>query len=246
MGRKVLICGANSAIAHETAKRLAAAGDRLFLVGRDARKLSAVVADLTVRGQAEVPHLAADLDDLSRHEEIIARATEALGGLDTLLVAHGILGDQPASERDFASAHQVFHTNLLSAASLAMIAARRFAEQRGGTIAVVSSVAGDRGRQSNYVYGAAKGGLSLFLGGLRNRWQSAGVRVLTIKPGLVETPMTAHLPRSPLAARPAAIARGIERALRGRKDVVYLPWFWRPIMLVIMAIPEVVFKRLRL
>ncbi len=246
MARRVLIAGATSAIACETAKLLAADGERLFLVGRDPQKLSAVVADLAVRSGAAVPHLVADLDDLARHEEIVSRAAAALGGLDTLLVAHGILGDPSAAERDFDRARQVFHTNLLGAASLATIAAQRFAEQGGGTIAVISSVAGDRGRRSNYVYGAAKGGLSLFLQGLRNRWHAAHVRVLTIKPGLVDTPMTAHLPRSPLSARPATVARGIRRALHGRRDVVYLPWFWRPIMLVVKAIPEVVFKRLGL
>jgi NAD(P)-dependent dehydrogenase (short-subunit alcohol dehydrogenase family) len=246
MSRRVLILGATSAIAEATARLLVQDGDRLFLVGRDADRLDAIADDLGVRGGARVERLAADLDDTDRHAEILVRAADALGGLDTALIAHGVLGDPEACAREFAAAAAVFRTNLLGPVSLLTHLARRLSEQGGGTIVVISSVAGDRGRQSNYVYGSSKGALSLFLQGLRNRLHARGVRVITVKPGLVDTPMTAHLPRGPLFASPATIAAGIRRALRGRRDVVYLPWFWRPIMLVVRSIPEFLFKRLGL
>lgn len=246
MPRKVLLCGANSAIARETAKLLAADGDRLFLVARNADRLRITAQDLTVRSGREVGMLVADLDDGARHAEIVEQAAAALEGLDTLIVAHGVLGDQAACERDFAAAERVVRTNFLSAASLLTLAAERFAAQGAGTIVAIGSVAGDRGRQSNYVYGASKGALALFLQGLRNRLYAHGVRVITVKPGFVDTPMTAHLERGPLFASAAAVARGIHRAMRRGKDVVYLPWFWRPILFVIRCVPETLFKRLKL
>lgn len=136
--------------------------------------------------------------------------------------------------------------NFVSAASLLSHLANLMEKRRGGTIAVISSVAGDRGRQSNYVYGAAKAGLSAFASGLRNRLQKSGVSVVTIKPGFVDTPMTAHVKKGPLFATPEAVARGIVKAIDRRKDVVYVPGFWRPIMWLIRSIPERIFKRLSL
>jgi short-subunit dehydrogenase len=246
MPRKALIVGATSAIAQETSKLLAGDGDHLYLVGRDEAKLRGVAGDLRVRSGMDIEYLSVDLDDLERHEEIVERAAESLGGLDTVIVAHGVLGDQQACEREFVEAERVFRTNFLSAASLLTLVGKRFAAERGGTIVGISSVAGDRGRQSNYVYGASKGALSLFLQGLRNRLHAHGVTVITVKPGFVDTPMTAHLERGLLFADPAVVARGIYRAIHRGKSVVYLPWFWRPIMLVVRSIPEFVFKRLTL
>jgi short-subunit dehydrogenase len=246
MPRKVLILGATSAIAQETAKRLAADGDRLFLVGRDASRLEVVAADLRVRGAQRVETMTADLNDSSRHGEIVDRAASALEGLDTVLVAHGLLGDPERCHADFAAAREVLDTNFVSVVSVLTPIVRRFEEQGAGTIVGISSVAGDRGRQSNYHYGAAKGALTLYLQGLRNRLHPAGVHVVTVKPGFVDTPMTAHIKKGLLFAGPATIAHGIHRAIARRRDVVYLPWFWRPIMLVIRAIPERLFKRLKL
>ena len=246
MGRRVLVLGATSAIAQATARRLARDGDGLFLVARDPDRLEIVARDLEIRGARTVGRLAADLNDFARHAEIIAEAARELDGLDTVLLAHGVLGDQQRCQMSFAEAELVLRTNLLSAVSLLTILADRFEEQGAGTIVALSSVAGDRGRQSNYVYGASKGALSLFLQGLRNRLHRCGVRVLTVKPGFVATPMTAHLERGPLFAAPETIARGIHRALRHGGDVIYLPGFWRIIMGVIRAIPESLFKRLKL
>lgn len=244
--RKVMIVGATSAIARETARLFAAAGDRLFLVGRNPERLQAVADDLKVRGSSEVPTAVADLDDVSKHPELIEAAAQAMGGLDTVLVAHGVLGDQRQAESDYATTEASLRTNFLSVVSLLTPVANRFEAQGHGTIAVISSVAGDRGRQSNYVYGTAKAALSTFLSGLRNRLYRSGVNVVDIRPGFVDTPMTAHLPKGPLFVGPDVVARGIHRAIQRRSDVVYLPRFWSLIMLIIRLIPEPVFKRLKL
>ena len=244
--RKVLIIGATSAIAQETAKRFAEGGDQLFLAGRNPEKLDALAADLRVRGAAKVASMALDLNDFDRHATLVDMAYEALGGLDTVLIAHGTLSDQKACEQDFQVALRGYHTNFLGAVSLLTMLANRFEAQGHGCLAVISSVAGDRGRQSNYYYGSAKGGLSVFLQGLRNRLAPSGVQVLTIKPGFVDTPMTVDFRKGALWVGPNTIAAGIHRAIRRRSDEVYLPWFWWGIMAVIKAIPERIFKRLKL
>ncbi len=246
MSLRLLILGATSAIARATARRFAASGDRLFLVARNAERLEIVARDLEIRGAQPVGRLVADLDQVDRHAEIVETATQGLDGLDAVLLAHGVLGDPARSQTSYRAAERVLHTNFLSAVSLLTVVAGQFEEQGRGTIAAVSSVAGDRGRQSNPVYCASKGGLNIFLQGLRNRLHPHGVRVVTIKPGFVDTPMTAHLKRGPLFVTPDTIARGIERSIRRGGNVVYLPWFWRGIMTVIRLIPESIFKRLKL
>lgn len=244
--KRVVIFGATSAIARATARLLAARGDRLFLVARDATKLEATAQDLRVRGAAAVDVAVADLDDFARHEVLLNEAQRALGKLDVVLIAHGTLPDQGALERSFEATERELHTNFLSVVSLLTPLANRLEAQGEGTIAVISSVAGDRGRASNYVYGTAKGAVSLFLQGLRNRLHKSGVRVITIKPGFVDTPMTAEVKKNALFASPEAVAKGIVSALDRGRDVVYLPAFWNLIMLIIRAIPEPLFKRLKL
>ncbi|QRK13495.1 SDR family oxidoreductase [Archangium violaceum] len=244
--KKVLVLGATSAIAQSTVRLLAARGAALYLVGRNAERLDAVARDARTRGASKVETEALDLDDLAQHEALVERATVALGGLDGALLAHGILGDQEAAQRSFAEAEKVLRTNFLSAVSLLTPLANRFEAQKAGTLVVISSVAGDRGRQSNYVYGASKGALSVFLQGLRNRLARSGVAVVTVKPGFVDTPMTADVKKNALFATPDKVARGIVRAADARKDEVYLPGFWGPIMFAIRGIPERVFKRMRL
>ncbi len=244
--RKILIIGATSAIAQATAKLFAQKHDALFLVGRDAGKLEAIAADLKVQGAHKVDYTALDLNEFAQHPSMIEQANASLEGLDIVLVAHGTLDDQKACEQDYAKAEQALHTNFLSVVSLLTPIANRLEKQHYGCIAVISSVAGDRGRQSNYVYGAAKGALSIFLQGLRNRLHSANVCVLTIKPGFVDTPMTASLKKGALWAKPETIARGIYRAIKKRKNSVYLPWFWWFIMAIIKNIPEPIFKRMKL
>jgi decaprenylphospho-beta-D-erythro-pentofuranosid-2-ulose 2-reductase len=246
MMKKVLVLGATSAIAQATVRRLAARGASLYLVARNAERLDAVARDARTRGASRVETEAVDLDDFARHEPMIDRAARALGGLDGALLAHGVLGDQERAQRSYAETEKVLRTNFLSAVSLLTPLANRFEAQRAGTLVVISSVAGDRGRQSNYVYGASKGALSVFLQGLRNRLAPAGVAVVTVKPGFVDTPMTAGMKKNALFASPDAVARGLLHAADTRRDEVYLPDFWRPLMFVIRSIPERVFKRLKL
>jgi len=244
---QIMIVGATSAIAQSVARIYAESGARFFLVARDASRLDAVADDLRVRGAMSVECLAADLSDHDRHPEIIAAAFDAYSGLDTVLIAHGVLPDQPHCQESVQSTLDSLNINFLSVVSLLTPIANRFEENKRGTIAVISSVAGDRGRQSNYIYGAAKSGLDTFLQGLRNRLSKSDVHVVTIKPGFVDTPMTAHIPeRGILWAQPEDVAKGIIQAIDKQKDVVYLPRFWSLIMLIIRSIPERIFKKLSL
>ncbi|WP_257292906.1 SDR family oxidoreductase [Endozoicomonas sp. ONNA1] len=247
--KRVIIFGATSAIAEQTARQLVAQGASLFCVGRNQQKLDGVLEDLRVRaGQNQcIDGVAADLTDNGKHEELVNAAEAFLGSIDGVLIAHGTLPDQQACQDDAAVALREIETNALSVISLLTFLANRLEQQRRGVIGVISSVAGDRGRQSNYVYGAAKGMVSLFLQGLRNRLAKSGVDVVTVKPGFVDTPMTASFEKSgPLWARPEQIASGIIKAMEKGRGVVYLPWFWAGIMLVIKLIPETIFKRLSL
>jgi len=243
---RLMIIGATSAIAHQTAKHFAADGAEFFLVGRNPEKLAAVQADLEVRGAARVILHPLDLDDLGQHAALVSAAYETLGGLDAVLIAHGTLPDQTRVQASVEDTLREFNTNALSYISLLTLLAERFEQQRQGCIAVISSVAGDRGRGSNYVYGAAKGAVTLFASGLRARLSKVGVAVVTIKPGLVDTPMTTHLKKNPLYASPERVGRRIYAAMLRHEDVVYVPWFWRYIMWIIRLIPERVFKKLSL
>jgi len=244
--KKVVIFGATSAIAQATARRFAARGDVLFLVGRNPHKLSALVQDLTVRGCRGVASLSADLNDTSSHSAIFQQAVENLGGCDVMLLAHGDLGNEQDAQKDFAAALPILQTNMLSAISLCTVAANYFEARKQGCVAAISSVAGDRGRQSNYIYGTAKGALGIFLQGLRNRLFLSGVHVLTIKPGFVDTPMTASFKKGALWAQPDTIADGIIKGIDRKRNEVYLPVFWSIIMFVIRVVPEAVFKRMKL
>jgi len=246
MMRKTLIIGATSAIAQATARRFAEAGDALFLVARNADKLAATVDDLKMRGAPSISTETLDVLDYDRHKGIVDAAVEALGGLDVVLIAHGSLPDQKDCEQSAEYARKEFAVNALSTISLLTHLANYFEGKGQGTIAVISSVAGDRGRQSNYIYGSAKGMVTIFLQGLRNRLHKSGVHVITVKPGFVDTPMTAAFDKGFIWADPDQIAAGIMSAIRNNSDVVYAPWYWRVIMLVIRAIPERVFKRLNL
>jgi short-subunit dehydrogenase len=244
--RKVLIVGATSAIAEATARILAERGATLYLVARNEARLAAVAADLLVRGSPRVGSEILDANDFAAHEAMLARAESFLDGFDTVLIAHGTLSDQKACQGSVELTLREINTNALSVVALLTPIAERFAQRRAGTIAVISSVAGDRGRASNYVYGSAKALVTAFLSGQRQRLSKCGVNVVTIKPGFVDTPMTAAFDKGPLWARPESIARGIVRALDRGSGTVYLPGFWRLIMLVIRAIPESLFLRLSL
>lgn len=244
--RKILIIGATSAIARATARLFAADGASLYLVARNSERLQIVYDDLTARTTGEVYSHLLDINQIEQHKQFLEAAIHSMNGLDIVLIAHGTLPDQKACESSVETTLQEIHTNFLSAVSLLTLLANHFEKKKQGGIAVISSVAGDRGRQSNYVYGSAKGALTLFLQGLRNRLAKKGVQVLTIKPGFVDTPMTADFEKGMLWATPEVIAEGIYKAINHKRDVVYLPWFWQVIMTIIRLIPESIFKRLKL
>ena len=244
--RRVLVIGATSAIAQATARLFAADGDALFLVARNGERLQSVADDLRVRYGVQIKTSILDVTDYAAHEGLVDQVVAAHGGLDTVLIAHGTLPDQQVCEASAEQTRREIEVNALSVISLLTHLANHFENQGHGTLAVISSVAGERGRQSNYVYGSAKAAVTVFLGGLRNRLQSAGVHVLTIKPGFVDTPMTSEFRKGPLWASPEKIAAGIYKAIVKRRDVVYLPGFWRMVMRIIREVPEPLFKRLKL
>jgi len=243
---KILVLGATSGIAEATCRIWAAQGASLFLVARNPEKLAAVAADLKVRGASYVDTAVADLDDTVSHAELLAYAVNSLTGMDIAYLTHGILGDQGEAEQDFNTAAQIIHTNFMAPVSLLTWLANFCVQRHAGTLAVISSVAGDRGRKSNYLYGSSKAGLSAFLGGLRNRVDREGVTVLNIKPGPTKTAMTAGMPKSEKFADVDSVAESIVSAIDKRKDTLYVPFQWRPIMFIIRNIPERVFKKLNL
>ncbi|KLN62030.1 short-chain dehydrogenase [Kiloniella spongiae] len=244
--KKILIIGATSAIAEATARIFALRGDNLFLLARDQERLSVIANDLKVRGANDVHTWAYNASGQHDNETFFANAIEQLGGIDILFVAHGILPDQKSCEASVEHTLNAFEINATSVFAILTYFANIFEAQNHGSIAVISSVAGDRGRQSNYVYGAAKGAVSIFLQGLRHRLAKSGVQVLTIKPGFVDTPMTASFSKGALWAKPEQIARLIVRALDRKKSVVYTPWFWGGIMLIIRLVPDWIFHKTRL
>jgi len=242
--QRVVIIGATSAIAEATARQFAARGAAIFLVGRDLERLDAIAADLSVRGAHAAGTYSLDVNDSARHGAMLEAAWSSLGGVDVVLIAHGTLPDQARCEQSVDYAMQEFATNGTSTIALATAIAARLAP--GSTLAVISSVAGDRGRASNYLYGSAKAAVSAFMSGLGQSLLPKGVNVLTIKPGFVDTPMTRNFKKGALWAKPEQIAKGIMAAIDRRRAVAYLPGFWALIMFVICHIPEFIFRRLRL
>ena len=243
--QKILVLGATSGIAEATCRIWAAQGHSLFLVARNPEKLAAVAADLRVRGASYVDTAVADLDDTDQHPALLAHAINSLTGMDIAYLAHGVLGDQSQAEQDFNTAAHILHTNFMAPVSLLTWLANFCVQRHSGTLAVLSSVAGDRGRKSNYVYGSSKAGLSAFLGGLRNRVDREGVTVLTIKPGPVKTAMTASMDQKKMADVDQ-VAQTIVKAIAAKKDTLYVPFLWQPIMCIIRHIPERIFKELNL
>lgn len=246
MTRHVVILGALSEIAEATARLLAAEGAALMLVGRDRARLDAVAADLRVRGAGAV-HVA-PLDLTTGDPAALLDAWIAtLGGLDHVLLAYGQLDDRVAPERDPAAARALIEVNFGSAAGWCVAAANRLAAQGRGSLVAIGSVAGDRGRQSNFVYGASKAGLATLMEGIAHWLAPTGARAVLVKPGFVATAMTAHIVKGgPLWSTPDAVARIVRRAMDGRAVAVYAPGYWRAIMAVVRATPAAIFHRTRL
>jgi short-subunit dehydrogenase len=244
--KNVLIIGATSDIARAVAHRLAKEGSRLVLAGRSVQEVERLAADLKVRYGGQHVSLPFEATDVASHAAFFAEAVRQLDGLDGVILCYGYMADQKKAEADFGIAREMIDVNFSSCVSILHLAADYLETKRQGFICAISSVAGDRGRQSNYIYGAAKGALSLFLQGLRNRLARAEVAVITVKPGFVDTKMTYGKEGMFLVAKPDKVAGDIVKAIRKRKHVVYTPFFWRWIMLVIRLIPENIFKRLSL
>lgn len=243
--QKLVVLGATSSLAQEVQRLLAKQQKEMLLVGRSSERLSALRSDLLVRGARNVLTFQADLADVSRHVAILDYARESFPDFDSVLVTYGRMSDQQECQRSVELMLGELETNFVSAAALLTVFAQHFERRRKGSIAAITSVAGDRGRRSNYVYGSAKGALSLFLEGLRSRLHPCGVRVITIKAGPVKTAMTDHMAEAAIFADPRDVARDICRALeRESPEVLYTPWHWRLIMAAVRAIPEWLFKRL--
>jgi len=243
--QNIMIFGATSAIAEATARRFAERGDALYLLARNEERLARIADDLKIRGAHSVEFSPWDAGGVD-HTQTLDRARAVLGHIDVVLIAHGTLPDQKGCEGDAETALREININAISTLAVLTPLANWMEQQNQGTIAVITSVAGDRGRQSNYVYGAAKGMVSTFLQGLRNRLYRSGVNVVDIKPGFVDTPMTADFKKGPLWAKPERVARDIVGAIDSGKAEIYTPFFWRWIMLIIRNIPETIFKRLSL
>lgn len=244
---RALVLGANSAVAEALCRRLAADGAQLTLVARDEAQLRRSAEDLRVRGARAVAVVVLDVLDEARLVAELDHALAADPPFDLCLVAHGSLPDEPACAHDPARMREALRVNgeatLVAMARIALAMERA----RHGTLAVIGSVAGDRGRAGNATYGAAKAAVAAYASGLRQRLAPLGVRVLTVKPGFIDTPMTAHIAgKGPLWATPDRVARDIFAAVVGGRRVLYTPWFWAWIMRVLRALPERVFERLRI
>lgn len=243
---KVVILGALSGMAVEIARLYAVRGADLGLLDLSEERLAELAADLKVRGAGKIKTLAADLSASAVQEATLADFAQKLGGVDVLVLAYGILGDQARARQDLAHAADILRIDFTSAALWLLAAAKVVG--KSGTIAVFSSVAGDRGRMSNYVYGAAKGGLAVFAQGMAHDLAATGPRMLVIKPGFVITPMTEGMKRSgPLWTSAKDMARIVVAAIdKKRGPIIYTPWFWRWIMLIIRLVPSPVFHKTKL
>jgi decaprenylphospho-beta-D-erythro-pentofuranosid-2-ulose 2-reductase len=246
MSGAYLILGATSAIARATARELAARGHTLTLAGRDLAELQRDAADLQLRYGVQVFVSSFDAEAFDSHSAFLTQVVAQGGGLEGVVLAFGYLGEQSLAAQDFSETLAILQRNYVGAVSILNRCADYLAAQGHGNIIAISSVAGDRGRQSNYIYGSAKGGLSVYLQGLRNALFHRGVHVMTVKPGFVDTAMTYGMPGLFLVASPQAVAQKILQARDKKRNELYVPWFWRWIMLIIRHVPEPIFKRLKM
>lgn len=245
-GKNILVIGATSAIAQAVIRQYAEQNHHLFLVGRQESSLQSIADDAKIRGAASALIYAIDLNDVGKQAAMMHYLNEHFNPIDIVLIAHGTLPNQHACQQNVDALLHEVQTNAISTIALLTPLANKLEQQGHGTLAVITSVAGDRGRQSNYVYGSAKSMVSTFLQGLRNRLASHNVNVLDIKPGFVDTPMTADFKKGPLWAKPEQVASSIIKAIAKQKHTLYTPFFWWGIMLIIRNIPEAIFKRLSL
>lgn len=245
---RILVLGATSAIAERWCRLRAAAGDSLLLVARDGERLAAIADDLRARGAGNVLTATEDLADTGGADGRFTAWVQTLGGVDIVLLAYGTLGDQPEAQRDTAALLKGVQANFTSAVVWCELAGRALELAGAGTLVALSSVAGDRGRRTNYAYGAAKAGLSAYLEGMAHRFAGSEVTVICVKPGFVVTPMTAHIDGrgGPLWATPEQVAEDIQKAIEKRKPQIYTRWFWFFVMLIIRNLPRPLFNRMKI
>jgi len=245
--RGIVVLGATSAIARAAAIEFGRQGYAVILAARDADEGSAVATDIRVRCNTRAEFVPFEATDRASHAPFLERCTEILGeGLEGVILGFGFLEDQKKAQKDPDTAQRTIDVNYAAAVSILELFAQFLEERKKGFIVGISSVAGDRGRQSNYLYGSAKAGLTAYLAGLRNRLYPAGVHVLTVKPGFVDTKMTFGMEGLFLVAAPENVGKDIYKAVARNRNVIYSPWFWRYIMLIIRHVPEIVFKRLHM
>ena len=238
----ILIIGAKSDIAKAVAREYAGHGYNLYLAARNSKELNAFANDIIVRTQQTVKIVELDILNYEKHQAIYDQLREKPLGV---ISAVGYLGDQEKAQSDFNEIQRIVDTNFTGIVNILNIIANDFELRRSGFIVGISSVAGDRGRKSNYAYGSAKAAFTTYLSGLRNRLHDAGINVLTVKPGFVSTKMTAgmNLPES-LTAQPEDVAKDIYNAQQEGKSIIYTKWIWRYILFIIRIIPEFKFKKM--
>jgi decaprenylphospho-beta-D-ribofuranose 2-oxidase len=244
---RVLLLGGTSEIGLAILRRLAAAGPvRPYLVGRDRERLTGALAELEGSGGARGELDVLDADDVARHQAVIARAFERMGGFDIVVLAVGVLGAQAGLDADRGQALEVMQTNFMGAGSLLLEVLERLREQGSGTLVVLSTVAAERPRASNAIYGAAKAGLDALAQGLADATADTGVRVLVVRPGFVTTKMTAGLDPAPMATTPEAVAEATVAGLASGAHTVWVPGRLRLVFAVLRHLPREVFRRLPL
>ncbi|MCB0701911.1 MAG: SDR family oxidoreductase [Ignavibacteriae bacterium] len=246
MIRNIYVFGATSKIAEETIKHFAKESANFYLVGRDIDKLGIVSKDLLARGANKVELETCNALDWEKHPATVDKADNSIGQLDLIFIAHGTLPVNEDIRNNQMKVIEEFNINCTSIISLCTVASDYFEKKGKGTIAVISSVAGERGRQSNFIYGSAKGGVTKYLEGLRNRLFEKGIKVITIKPGMVDTPMTKDFKKGLLFASPSRVGKEIYKGIKIGRDVMYVPGYWKIIMGIIKSIPESIFKKLKL
>ncbi len=245
-GRRVVFVGATRGMGRALSRRLVERGDRLCLLGRDAGELARAAADLGVRGASAPPTtVACDLSDPDTIEPALDAALADLGRLDVVVVTAGEFATQEALEAEPSRVSRLFDVNVRGVVLLCEGAKRRMLAMGGGALVVFTSVAGERGRASNVLYGATKAALSAYLEGLDHRHFRDGLRVLDVKPGFVRTSMTAGLREPPFAGEPEQVARDVERAMDRQRSVVFTPRAWGPVMSVVRGLPRAVMRRAR-
>ena len=243
---KIIIIGATSAIARSTARLYAEKNSQIFLVGRDEKRLRELKADLELRGANSIENLTLDIANINEHANVVDKSIQFLGHIDIAIICHGSLPDQQSCENNFKEIEEAININGLTTISFCTEFSKQFKLQKTGTLAVITSVAGDRGRQPNFIYGAAKSMVSTYLQGLRGKLLPFGVHVIDIKPGLVDSPMTAKFEKGMLWSAPELVAIDIVSGIKRKRHTIYTPSYWRFIMAAVCSIPEVIFKKMKI